>query len=81
MIGQIEQIVEDGVASGEFTLPVGDARTMARAVWDSASRFHDPRYAHEWTDSGIHPAYQAVRSLILSGLCKSTANGAPENAT
>ena len=81
MIGQIEQIVEDGVASGEFTLPVGDARTIAHAVWDAASRFHDPRYAHDWTDSGIDQAYRAVRSLILSGLCQSTTNGALEDAT
>jgi hypothetical protein len=81
MIGQVAQIVEDGVASGEFTVPAGDARTMARAVWDAVSRFHDPRYAREWTDPGIHAAYQAVRSLILSGLGQSTASDAPGTAT
>ena len=68
MVGQIARILGDGVESGEFSQVEGDVRTVARAVWDATARFHDPVNAAEWAEPSIHPAYAAVRRLVLHGL-------------
>ena len=68
MVGQIARILRDGADRGEFTLPDGDPRTTARAVWDATARFHDPANAADWSTPAIYPAYEAVRRLVLHAL-------------
>lgn len=68
MVGQIARILRDGADRGEFALPGGDSRTTARAVWDATARFHDPANAADWSTPAIHPAYEAVRGLVLHAL-------------
>lgn len=66
LVGQLAQIIADGVARGEFTAvsPV----VTARAVFDATVRFHNPAHAPEWSDSGIDAAFEGVWSLVLGGL-------------
>jgi AcrR family transcriptional regulator len=70
LVGQIAQIIADGVTRGEFT--VTDPATTGRAVFYATARFHDPVHAKEWSDPGIDAAFAGVWSLVLRGL------GAPE---
>ncbi|BDI31043.1 TetR family transcriptional regulator [Capsulimonas corticalis] len=66
MVGQLARIIADGVQRGEFTTP--DPATAARAVFDATIRFHNPAHAADWSDPEIAKAFDAVWSLILSGL-------------
>lgn len=66
LVGQIAQIIADGVARGEFAT-VAPAVT-ARAVFDATARFHNPAHAPEWSDPGIDGAFAGVWSLVLGGL-------------
>jgi AcrR family transcriptional regulator len=66
LVGQIAQIIADGVAQGTFN--VADALTSARAVCNATARFHDPVHVAEWADPGIDAAFDAVWALILRGL-------------
>ncbi|KAA2258591.1 TetR/AcrR family transcriptional regulator [Solihabitans fulvus] len=66
LAGQLAGIVADGVASGEFA-PV-DTALAGRALLDATGRFHNPAHAGEWADPGIDAAFEAVWSLVLSGL-------------
>jgi AcrR family transcriptional regulator len=68
---QLARIIADGNAADE--LDVSDAETTARALFDATSRFHNPANAAAWSDPGTNEAYEAVRSLVLAGLAKSTA--------
>ncbi|MBT2439332.1 TetR family transcriptional regulator [Streptomyces sp. ISL-36] len=66
LIGQVRQIVEAGVRSGEFTAL--DAAATARALFDATCRFHDPAYAPEWRHPAIEAEFDAVMDLLLRGL-------------
>ncbi|MET9953972.1 TetR family transcriptional regulator [Streptomyces sp. NPDC006339] len=66
LIGQIREIVEAGVRSGEFTAP--DPAATARALFDATGRFHDPMYAAEWRRPTIEAEFDAVVDLLLRGL-------------
>jgi AcrR family transcriptional regulator len=66
MIGQLERIVADGIASGDFD--VTDAHTAAQAAWDATGRFHDPVYTGEWADPAIDASFDGVLDLVLRGL-------------
>ena len=66
LVGQLAQIIADGVARGEFTT-VAPAVT-ARAVFDATARFHNPAHAPEWADPGIDAAFEGVWALVLGGL-------------
>jgi Tetracyclin repressor-like, C-terminal domain len=65
-VAQLRRIIEDGVASGEFT--VADPSTASLAVFDATARFHAPPHAPEWSDPGIDAAFEGVWSLVLFGL-------------
>ena len=77
LTGQLARIIADG--NGRDELDVSDPDAAARALFDAASRFHNPANAGAWADPGTNEAYEAVRSLILAGLAKSTA--APKRST
>lgn len=66
LVGQIAQIIADGVVRGEFA--VADPGSSGRAVFFATARFHDPVHAKEWSDPGIDAAFEEVWSLILRGL-------------
>lgn len=66
LVGQLAQIIVDGITRGEFT--VTDPVAAARAVFDATARFHNPVHAAEWRDPGIDAAFEGVWTLVLSGL-------------
>jgi AcrR family transcriptional regulator len=66
LVGQLERIIADGVAAGDFA--VADTAIAARAVFDATARFHDPAYAVEWAKPGVDAAFDAVCDLVLAGL-------------
>jgi AcrR family transcriptional regulator len=66
LVGQLNRIIADGVASGEFA--TGDPTVAARAVFDATSRFHNPAHAGEWSDPAIGAAFDAVCALVVAGL-------------
>jgi AcrR family transcriptional regulator len=66
LVGQVVQIITDGVARGEFA--VMDPVSAAQAVGDATIRFHNPAHASEWSDPNIDTDFESVWSLILSGL-------------
>ncbi len=66
MVGQIAQIIADGVSLGEFRQL--DVDSAARAVWDATRLFHDPVYAPQWSTPDIEASFDAVCTLVLSGL-------------
>jgi AcrR family transcriptional regulator len=72
LVGQLAQVIADGVAHGEFTA-VAPAVT-ARAVYDATARFHNPAHAQEWSDPGIDAAFAGVWALVLGGLGAHTAS-------
>jgi AcrR family transcriptional regulator len=76
LVGQLAQIIADGIDQGHFD-PVADPASTARAVFDATSRFHNPVQAPAWSDPGIDAAYQAVRTLVLSGLARKRSRGDP----
>lgn len=66
LIGQIGDIIEDGVTEG--TLHAGDPRGMAHAVFDATVRFHHPAHSQEWERSDIDEAFDAVLHMVLTAL-------------
>jgi len=66
LVGQLAQIIADGVARGEFT--VADPLAVGRAVFDATARFHNPAHAAAWADPGIDDAFAVVWALVLGGL-------------
>ena len=70
LVGQLAQIIADGVESGQFE-PTDDPTAAARAVFDATSRFHNPAHAASWSDPDIDVAYGNVRALVLKGLARS----------
>ncbi|MER5438522.1 TetR family transcriptional regulator [Streptomyces sp. NPDC002790] len=66
LTGQLTDIVQQGVDSGEFESP--DVSATARAVFEATAHFHDPAYAATWSREDAQPAFAALLSLILRGL-------------
>ena len=66
LVAQIEGIVRDGVASGEFA-PI-DPAIAAQAIFDASVRFHNPLHAGEWGQVGMAERFEAVCELIVRGM-------------
>jgi AcrR family transcriptional regulator len=66
LVGQLREIISDGVARGEFAAP--DPASAARAVFDASLRFHSPVHAADWGRPGIDEEFDALCGLILDGL-------------
>ncbi|MEU2256722.1 TetR family transcriptional regulator [Nocardia xishanensis] len=66
LVAQLRDIIIDGVAAGDFV--ASEPETIARAVLNATSRFHDPTHAAEWDSPETEAESAAVVSLILDGL-------------
>lgn len=66
LVGQLREMIEDGVTDGQFA--VADPASAAQAVFDATARFHDPAYAAEWRKPAIAAEFTAVTDLLLRGL-------------
>lgn len=66
LVGQLREMIEEGVADGQFA--VDDPAAAAQAVFDATARFHDPAYAAEWRKPAIVAEFTAVSDLLLRGL-------------
>lgn len=66
LVGQMAQIIANGVARREFD--VVDPLAAGRAVFYATARFHDPVHAARWGDPNIDADFEAVWSLVLRGL-------------
>lgn len=66
LISQLARIVEDGIMAQEFK--AGDAVTIASAIFFATVRFHHPAHFKEWSSPSIDQEFDAVWSLILSGI-------------
>lgn len=66
--GQIERILSDGVARGDFR--IDDVEATAKAILDATVRFHSPAHAAEWQDPGVDAAFERVWTLIETSLAR-----------
>ncbi|MER7752117.1 TetR family transcriptional regulator [Kitasatospora sp. NPDC097643] len=66
LVGQISQIVQDGMDAKDFRL--AHIQNTARAVFDATAHFHDPAYAGEWSTPGTDDRFEALWKLIVGGL-------------
>jgi AcrR family transcriptional regulator len=66
LVGQLAQILSDGVKQGVFQ--VGDVNASARAVFDATVRYHHPAHADEWSDPQTPARIDALLALLLKGL-------------
>jgi AcrR family transcriptional regulator len=66
LVGQLATIITDGTATGGFA---GDSsETLARAVLQATTRFHNPVHAASWADPRADADLAAVTDLLLNGL-------------
>jgi AcrR family transcriptional regulator len=66
LIGQLEQILSDGVKQGTFQL--ADVGETARAIFDATSRFHHPSHSDDWRDPQLAARIDTLLALLLRGL-------------
>ncbi|OEO30280.1 TetR family transcriptional regulator [Devosia insulae DS-56] len=66
LVGQLETIIVDGIASGDFR-PV-DPRATAQAMFDATARFHDPAHGAEWSAPDVDAGFERVYALITAGI-------------
>jgi len=66
LVGQLTQIIENGISSREFK--VSDPHEAASAVFNATVRFHHPAHACEWSDPDIDTDFAHVWRLLLVGL-------------
>lgn len=66
LVGQLETILIDGIASGDFR-PV-DPRATAQAMLDATSRYHDPAHGGTWSAPDIDAAFDRVYALITAAI-------------
>ncbi len=66
LVGQIAQILRQGVEEGSLAIEAPDA--TAQAIFDATSRFHHPGFASEWSETECHVRVDAVITLIMRGI-------------
>jgi len=66
LVSQVEAILTDGIAQGEFA--IDDVKATAGAIFDATSRFHHPAHSDEWNDPSHEGRLNAVLALLLRGL-------------
>ncbi len=68
LIGQIAQIIDQGMFTGEFKQ--GKSDSVAKAFFMATSLFHHPAHASQWTSQEIEADFDSVWTLLLSGITK-----------
>jgi Tetracyclin repressor-like, C-terminal domain len=68
LAAMLTQIIDDGIASGEFAAT--DPVAAGRAVLHATARFHHPAHTPEWADHSIEADLDAVLSVLLHGLLR-----------
>ena len=63
---QLAVIIAEGQDDGLFA--AGDPRTLAHAVFQATSHFHDPEYAASWSGPTVAEDLAALTDLLLRGL-------------
>lgn len=66
LTAQVERIISDGVAAGEFETT--DPAASAQAFMYAMGRFHHPVHSAEWNQPDTEAAFENVWNLILNGL-------------
>lgn len=66
LVGQLETILTDGIATGDFR-PV-DPRATAQAMFDATARFHDPAHGSEWSAPDVDAGFDRVYALMTAGI-------------
>ncbi|MFG1926550.1 TetR family transcriptional regulator [Cryptosporangium sp. NPDC048952] len=66
LIAQLRTIVDDGIASGDFSARDGAATT--RTVFEATALFHYPAFAEAWLADDINARLEAVCDVLLDGL-------------
>ncbi|WP_432825285.1 TetR family transcriptional regulator [Dactylosporangium sp. CA-092794] len=66
LLAQLEGILADGVAAGDFA--VADTAAMARAVFEATNAFHHPAHVEEWDRPGREELLADVCTLVVNGL-------------
>ena len=66
LVAQIERIVADGIAAGEFR--EADPKSTAQAIFDAMARFHDPAHALDWNDPENDAAFDRVYALVTAAI-------------
>ncbi|WP_426502074.1 TetR family transcriptional regulator [Dactylosporangium sp. McL0621] len=66
LLSQLERMVADGVATGDFAAT--DAAAAARAIFWATAAFHDPAHAAEWDRPGREAVLADVCTLVVNGL-------------
>ena len=66
LVAQLETILRDGIASGDFR-PV-DPHATAQAMFDATARFHDPAHGAEWSAPDVDAGFDRVYALITAGI-------------
>lgn len=69
LLGQLQKIIGDGVAAGDFTTAVPDE--TAKAVFEATTRFHHPAHAAEWSAPDVDAGLDRVCTLLINGLSAS----------
>lgn len=68
LLAQVEKIIRDGVATGQFRAE--NPRAAAEGMFYGASRFHDPAHAQEWGEPGSDQMFERVYGLLRAGLSR-----------
>lgn len=66
LLDQLEQIVADGCATGEFQS--GDPRQAALAIWNATIRFHHPSLVRALHEPPTEAEVRTVMALLVAGL-------------
>ena len=66
LVAQLERIVRDGVASGDFA--VTSVPATARALFSATQRFHHPMHSGEWGTPENDQAFEQVWDLLERAL-------------
>ena len=66
LLAQLRRIVDDGIATGDFSARDGAATT--RTIFEATALFHYPAYADGWLADDIGARLDAVCDVVLDGL-------------
>jgi len=73
LVGQLTEIVEQGVAEERFA--VAEPRAAAKALFDATARFHHPVHAAEWAGPDIDRDFDNLWTVLMQGLTSPARSG------